>query len=902
MRDMTPRGRWVAALAGLLLALPPAATSSASADPVAAVRDGRGAWQVRTVDEGRWVVTWRSPERLPVTSDRPTVTGPAGWQVGIATLDRDDRTVRALVGAPERPDPARLAVVLSGVRLDRPERRAVRRASAASAPLDLPGTRTLTEDPGTPGPYAVVTSDYTLAPVPLPGLPAPVEMVGHVVEPAPTEATGPRPFVLLLHGRHSTCYVPGRPRAWGPGWPCSGRFREVPSQLGYDYLQRVLASQGYATVSIRANGVNAQDGGLRDGGADARARLVRAHLDHWVDLAAAHQVDLGHVVLVGHSRGGEGVDRASIRTPLSAPYRIVGQVLVAPTDFGEQAAAYVPTVTLLPACDGDVSDLQGQGYTDVARDLAPGDTSLHGSVLLMGANHNYFNTEWTPGLAAAPAVDDWQGAAGAECGGSDAQRLSAAAQRAVATAYVAGAVRLFASGDQALLPLFDGTRARVASQGAAQTLSHAVGGGRDVVALGNGAIAGPAAGAAVRACRGTVDPIAPSSCGHGIYVPMPTPHWRASGLGPVRRFLEVRWSAVGQAGGLSLVRPLDLTGRRLELRVLSDPAYAASVQVRVTDAAGASATLAPVGGGGLPRLGRQEQARRLWGQAVVVDAASLAAAPVDLAGIARVELVAHSDRGRVWIADVAAAGDALPAVPAVRLPTVDVGSLRIAEGDGGRRVVAVPFAVHGTVSAPARLLVVTAGQRPGDLRRFAVDLAPGQTGGSVPLEVEGDRRADYPTLTTQVVAWGSRNVMTDGYLGALTVRDDDPRPRIVAVPVETRVQEGRAIRLRVRLDRRVDYDVAVAARVVRGPGTPVQVGDLDRDWVGVHVGIAARPTAPVWRTRTTLYADLRPGRRTVDLVVPTGTDRVVEGPETLTLRLDVDGHRLRRTVTLVDAG
>ena len=104
-------------------------------------------------------------------------------------------------------------------------------------------------------------------------------------------------------------------------------------------------------------------------------------------------------MLVGHSRGGEGVDRASIQIPLSAPYRIAGQVLVAPTDFGIQTAPYVPTVTLLPYCDGDVSDLQGQKFTDVSRDLAAGDTSLKSSVLVMGANHNFFNTEWTPGIA-----------------------------------------------------------------------------------------------------------------------------------------------------------------------------------------------------------------------------------------------------------------------------------------------------------------------------------------------------------------------------------------------------------------------------------------------------------------------------------------------------------------------
>ena len=44
------------------------------------------------------------------------------------------------------------------------------------------------------------------------------------------------------------------------------------------YVADVLASQGYLTVSIAANGVNGQDAFLDDGGASARSQLVRHHL------------------------------------------------------------------------------------------------------------------------------------------------------------------------------------------------------------------------------------------------------------------------------------------------------------------------------------------------------------------------------------------------------------------------------------------------------------------------------------------------------------------------------------------------------------------------------------------------------------------------------------------------
>ncbi|MBI2243950.1 MAG: hypothetical protein HYU55_08415, partial [Nocardioides sp.] len=465
---MGPRRRIAAAalavLAAASLATPSFAVAPGGGSTTATGSTGLddstvGSWHVLDLGAGRYVVSWRSPAAFPLGADRPTIAGPADVLVGTPELAADGRTVRAVVTAATRPDPADFDVLLSGDRLDARGDDRYRAAATPARGLDLPGTETLPVDPATPGPYAVASSDYELDPVKLAGMPVPVEMVGHVVEPAADAATGPRPLVLFLHGRHSVCYDPQDANAFGD-WPCQPPMQEIPSQLGYDYIQQVLASQGYATVSVRVNGINGQDWRPADGGADARAEIVEQHLDHWVTLAADHQVDLSRVVLVGHSRGGEGVDRAAIQIPLTAPYRIVGQVLIAPTDFGAQTAAYVPTVTLLPSCDGDVSDLQGQKFTDGARDLVAGDTSLKSSVLVMGANHNFFNTEWTPGLAQAPAWDDWGGAPKATCGKRNPDRLSPEEQQAVGTAYVAGAVHLFADDEQDLLPLFDGSRAR----------------------------------------------------------------------------------------------------------------------------------------------------------------------------------------------------------------------------------------------------------------------------------------------------------------------------------------------------------------------------------------------------------------------------------------------------------
>lgn len=872
------------------------AVSGAVAAPSGATKADPGTWQVHAVGEGQYAVSWTSPTAFPLTSDRPTIVGTSGLVAGPSTIAGDGHTVRAEVTSTTRPQPADFDVLLSGDRLDEPgDDRVSARSGGPRKALDLPGTVTLPVDPATPGSFDVVTSDYELDPVKVDGLPVPVEMVGHVVEPAADAATGPRPLVLFLHGRHSVCYDPDDPTGDGE-WPCQAPLVDIPSHLGYDYVQQVLASQGYATVSVRVNGINGQDFRLDDGGADARAEIVEAHLDHWVGLADGHDVDLDRVILVGHSRGGEGVDRAAIQIPLSAPYRIAGQVLVAPTNFGVQTAAYVPTVTLLPYCDGDVSDLQGQKFTDVSRDLAAGDTSLKSSVLVMGANHNYFNTEWTPGIAAAPAWDDWGGDPSSDCGMDNADRLSAEEQQAVGTAYIAGAVHLFADDDQGVLPLFDGTRARVESTGDAQVLSHAIGGGRDVRAPGVSATRSLPDGATTRMCRSTVDQSRIASCGRGIDYGWVWPHWDDAWANvPARTFFEMRWTAAGQSGGLRLDDPLDLSTDRLEVRTIVDPSGGpVELGLRITDATGAS-TVLDTAGESLPPIAGGPDTAKYWAQALVADPAG--AAGVDLTRIVRVDLVSGTDQGRVWIADVAAAPAELADVPATRLATVDIHSVRLEEGDGRLPVVAeIPFDVVGEITEPATLVVQTAGQARGDTQRFTLDLVPGQTSGSIPVTYVPDRRDDFARTVTQVVAWATGNVMTDAYAGSLTVVDDDPTPRLTVEVVDRSVREGQSARWRITLARGVDYDLFLLGRVRRGPAPVVAVGDVTDRWLEQHIGPDADRDKPLASYKPVVFAQLKAGTRTAEVSIPIARDGVAEGRESVTMAFRKFGKTFTRTV------
>jgi hypothetical protein len=915
------RSVFATALVGLLvpaaLAGGPLQAATAAPAPTTVPRaapDGDedvGRWSVSEAGTDTWTVAWSSPDRLPLAADRPAIVAaedlgeiPAGTELGVPTVAEDGRTVEVTVTSTTEPATESLDVVLSGEQLDE----AAAPSPAPPAPRWSEPVRTLLgADPGLPGDLPVVTSDYELDGIQVPGMAEDVEMVGHVVEP---EAADPSaPLVLLMHGRHSFCYNPETGRQ-GWRWPCAGAQVPIPSHLGYDYVQRLLASQGYVTVSIAANGINAQDGDSPDGGADARSRLVQAHLDLWASSWAAdhgHQADLDKVVLVGHSRGGEGVSRASLEIPLSAPYRVVGQVLIGPTNFGRQTTPYVPTVTMLPSCDGDVIDLQGQAYTDLARDLATGDTALKSSLMVVGANHNFFNTQWTPSLADAPAWDDW-GSRDGVCGRGADTRLTAGEQRRVGKAYVAGAVALFAEDDETYLPMYDGSAVRVESTGDAVVLSHMIGGDQDIRVPGaEGSLTSPV-GATTVLCEGvtpwgrTPDPL----CGRFTKSPENTPHWPTDGsLVPTHDALQMTWRASGGAGGLDLAEPLDLrTADRLDLRTIVDPGLGdVAVQVRLTDENGASVVVDPVAGNLLPALPAEDGGAggKYWAQTLRVDTADVTG--IDEARVTRVELIGMSDQGRLWVLDLAATEDASPAVPARRVPIVDLGKVRVDEGGAGAHLAEVPFTVTGTVTEPAQLRVYGfTGFSDGEEAPpvlLDVALAPGSGDGTFGWEYTGDDLDSYPRSFHELVGHAISDVMVRDSQGRVVVVDDDPAPSLSFSAVRPRAAEGGFAQLVVTLSEPSGYEVGVGMHVERGPGTPARAHDVGVTWLKKWT--RWRPgTDPVLHDlQVGQFGWAVPGETTLVFQVPIRDDGRSEGRETLTLRATTEDGWRSDPVTVV---
>jgi hypothetical protein len=824
-----------AVTAGALLLAPataaplPNAVSAAQAHVVSATVNG---FTVRHSSAGLTTITWDVVGTLPMGGARPEFAVD-GVVVGTPTPTPDRRQLVLTSPGLGDVDPAALSTVAAGRRLDAAGAAEAAQAAesattdgpaqGASGPLGalaaspLASTAALpvlAADPGARGRYRTRSFGYRLPSMAISGLPRRVEVLGHVV--APVGAPGRRPLVLLLPGRHPTCYNDGEVSI---DWPCADGFRPIPSERGYDYLQTLLASQGYVPVSVAANGINGQDDVLDDAGAGARSTLVRHHLDVLAGWAAGTGpksttgrtlrgvLDLSKIMLVGHSRGGEGVNRATIDVRASDPYRVVGQVLIAPTDFGRQVAAGVPTTVLLPYCDGDVSDLQGQQYVDQGRSIAAGDNSLKTSVLLLGANHNFFNTEWTPGSAAAPAVDDWFDEGDRACGRHAPTRLSAAQQRSAAAAYVAAAAQTYLSASTTAVKLLDGSPVRAASAGRAVALVEAIGGRRqrlftaaatDVVAWRGATYAARCPGYVVPDARGTL-PATP--CSTPANEGSLSPHWLPGSSQPAPQALRVRWTGKGGGATFGPSTPRDVSSAQaVDLRVIADPGQPVpALDVVLTDASGRSQTFAPVR---QPQaLPRPSTGARFWGQTVRVVLP--ARTTVDRRHLASITLRPRTTSGRVFVLDAYASrtGLARSSVSVLTLPRLDERDARVvaAVSESGTSTVHVSIPVRGAARSTSRVWVATTSVTDGVATGRAYPLTPGQTSLSVPVTVLADGTFSVDPVAYQVQVTALRDAVTGRYVGTLDVDSVVPAPTLTALEPHVEVHQGETIRWTPRL-------------------------------------------------------------------------------------------------------
>lgn len=503
-----------------------------------------------------------------------------------------------------------------------------------------------------PGPLDTVEASYRLTDLRIPGLRAPVEVEGHVV--GPVGADGPLPLAVLLHGYTASCWSPADGSSTTQ-WPCDDGYQPIPNWRGFDYLQRHLASQGILTVSLSANGVNVMATEMGDdAGAAARSELVRHHLDLWAggEVPGVGQwtdVDLENVLLVGHSRGGEGIDRATRERPSDAAWAIRGEVLVAPTAFDPGTRGSVPLVAMTGYCDGDVGPGAAQRYVDRAADPA----LLRSAVIVEGANHNFFNAEWVPGESAVPGAFDDAYLEGGEvdelCAPDSPTRLTASEQQDVAVRIVGLAAAAFLRDEQAAADVLDG-RVAVPTAAGTRVRVAAIGRGRQTLTDGDGFTGTGEGAVAVERCDGISETEDPGDCGaftgEGVSV-----HWPAASRDPVvRTYLGLTWQTSDGAARLDLDPPLDLSAAAgIQARIAVAPEGSPAVfDLTIQDASGRTASLPGDPIEAFPQ-GQLLPSRR-WGQQMNVSLEEVT--DVDLTRVVAVSLVPRSPQGRAWIIDL----------------------------------------------------------------------------------------------------------------------------------------------------------------------------------------------------------------------------------------------------------
>jgi len=210
---------------------------------------------------------------------------------------------------------------------------------------------------------------------------------------------GPFPLALIVHGNHGM---------------------HDYSDPGYEYLGRLLASQGIIMTSVDENFINSGwtdiFGSGLDEENDARGWLLLQHLKNWRQWNEAEggmfegKIDMENLAVMGHSRGGEAAAIAGFFNPLpyypddakevfDFDFNIKAVVAIAPVD-GQYTPGNVGTplnnvnyLVLHGANDGDVQSFGGlrqyerTEFTDSAH-------YFKSAIYIQGANHGQFNTTW----------------------------------------------------------------------------------------------------------------------------------------------------------------------------------------------------------------------------------------------------------------------------------------------------------------------------------------------------------------------------------------------------------------------------------------------------------------------------------------------------------------------------
>ncbi len=841
-------------LAGALCLAPLAAVSpAAAADGTVA----SGPNYTVTQAAGGYLVTVDLDKKLPIVSDAPTIEVD-GTSIGIATESADGKSLSVFTTDPS----VTKADDVDAGWFSKPsdDSTAQKAASARTQVMTAEeAAEVLDENPSSIGSYDFTESVYNfgaqsvpLAAMPLaPGGKIRGELQGKIYLP---KTGGARPTVLLLHGRHTSCSLitPGTGGQFPANpdrWPCAPGYLNIPSFAGYDGTARALASHGYAVVSIAANAINSNDNQLAlDQGAQARGQLlldtltmldkaskgeVVSYFDQQTDKdvtlaeALANQdalpgltqatspmspadlvgrFDLTHVGMMGHSRGGEGVtSAATLNQALAKPWGVKSILPLAPVDFARMTVPNMPMNVILPYCDGDVSNQQGQHMLDDSR-YAFDDDALRSGVWAMGANHNFYNTVWTPGVYAYSVSDDWGATStDAVCGPRSATniRMTAQEQYDQGTAYMAGWFRLTLGDERQFLPMFDGSGAvpAVLNGEDVRSVSTAPSSARKTIATFESTSSlirsqGTATATVCASAAGRTVPQQLPACTISISTSA-APHWTPASNGgnvPATPVTKMAWTTLGTTATPSEVRVgVPAAARnasdteRLSVKLAAEETVVngTDLTIKVVDGNGVTysslvSALNPLAVTRLP-ASTSTLLKKIVLQQVNVPTAALTAAGLNVSDIREVRFTAAAGAdgttaGAVFLSDLAFERSAV-GTPVVKTePTIDLAPVTVNEGNGpGTADIAVYLDGPAAKPVTGYLSVLGSATGRGGITMEKVTFAPGEACKVVTAPILGDTLPSSSTSTAikASVINTQGAVMGKDALGYLTVVEDD---------------------------------------------------------------------------------------------------------------------------------
>jgi dienelactone hydrolase len=782
------RKLWRPVVTGAVLALGLALlpSSSASAD----TRSPDGAWSVTPIG-GAYQITLKLDNRL-ATRDASPELAVDGRSLGAAQQSQDGRTLTLVTTDPAAAHPSSVRLAWNGVV---PGTNTRKSASVADVPAGVP----ITSQPTAKGTYQVTRADYDFGDTALnlsgvSGLPVEERAAVWV----PVGASGARPVVVFLHGRADACRNPGSGELDNANWPCATGFEPMSSYLGYAQAAETLASRGYVVVSVSANaiGVYDQSTASPDRGGLARGQLVMTHLDLLAKANAGTaagmsallkgKLDLSTVGLMGHSRGGDGAVRAALlNAARQSPYGVKGVLALAPINRTRPALPDVPLAVLLPYCDGDVANQEGQHFYEDTRYTRGTDSALKTSLLMMGADHNYFNDLWSDVYG-----DDWDAyvdPADPTCGTTPAGniRLSRTEQQEAGVAYTAGFFRLTLGRENGFLPMFQSNSGSAVQVGAATVLQA----GQSPAALrvdvaplqaatSNVVFSGKVLGQYCASIAGRSPQSGLPSCSDSTFTsrfPAFTPVTHTQNV-PASPMLHLTWANGGQLtatmpsgrynvskyGALTLRASLDAanTATDLTLTVVDG-----SGNTQSTTVSALSDALEPLPAGNQDLLPKTWLRTVRWPVSQMID--------VNTADIRQIRITTAAATGGVFLSDLAFTTAGVGSGAPTTLPQLSVTDTTVNEDAGTVRVTvamskasAVPVTVHLQSMVGASGQIVPAARQ--------VTIPAGQTSVAVTVPLVDNTTVDPAADTRYEVVLGyPTNAVTGKNTAYVTVHDDE---------------------------------------------------------------------------------------------------------------------------------